>query len=228
MPPRHHIKNFEFAGKSDQFLNNRPEVGIGWQRGVQRELGPAPLRHHGRKIRVGELIMPAFAGDDALIQLVGPEDDLHQLAHAALPLQLHAQLLANARTAAVAPDHVAAAQSFRPVPRDGHPIVVLHEIRQLEPIAYRDVRRRLGDFLQQRLQLVLRHELIRLQQPIAVRRRRDLFPSFRDRRIFQRCNRRFAQLPCQEHIHRIIRRVSQCAHTVRYADATVEFHGARV
>ena len=224
--------NVEVAGKADQILDDRPEVGVGRQRGMQRELLAGPLCDHARSGGIRELIVASLAGHDPLVEILRPEDHLHQLANAAAPLQPDAEFLADRAGAAVATGQVGTAQrllvSINRSRDDGDAGHVLREIDQFTTVSDGDVRRSFRHFLQQRLKLVLRNELIRFQQPLAVRRCGDLLPALGHRGIFQHRERRIAQPRRQKHIHRIVGRIAQRAHPIDDPDPAVELHGPGV
>ena len=140
---------------------------------MQGEFRAAALRDQGRAVGVDEIVVPPPAGDDLLVEIVGAEDHLHQLADAPLAFQLDAGLLAHRAGAAVAAHEIAAAQLLRHAGSGArlhrHALVVLGEVLQPAAVAHGDVGRRLRHLLQERLQLVLRHQLIGLQQQGAVR-----------------------------------------------------------
>ena len=199
---------------------------------MQGEFRAAALRDHGRAVGVDEIVVPPLAGDDLPVELVGAEDHLHQLADAPLAFQLDAGLLAHRAGAAVAADEIAAAQLLARAGSGAglhrHALVVLDEILQPAAVAHGDVGRRLRHLLQERLQLVLRHQLIRLQQAGAVRTLGDLLAALRHRGIFQHRDRRIAEPGGQEHVHRVVGRITQRPHPIGDADAAIELHGARV
>ncbi len=232
MPPGHDVENFEIARKSDQVLNDGHEIRIRRQHRVQREFRAATLGDHAGPAGVGELVMAAFAGDDFFVERVRFENHLHQLAQSAFTFQFNAQFLAGETAAAVASHQIGALETFV-LARDGpgarrHAVRVLFEIRQFQTVADRDVRGGFRDLFQQRFQFVLGHELVRFQQPVSVRRFRDLFPPLRHRRIFQSRDRFVAEPCCQKHVHWVVGGIAQGADAIDDSDAPVEFHGPGV
>ena len=79
---------------------------------------------------------------------------------------------------------------------------VLPERQELAAVAHRHARQRLRHRFQQRLQRVLRDELIGLERQGAVMARRDLLLGVVDGRIGQVQQRRLDQRKNQEHVHR--------------------------
>ncbi len=110
--PGNDVADLEVAGEADQVADDRDEIGVGRQRRMQRELLAVALRDHAGAVGVGELIVAAFAGDDALVQVLGMEDHLDEIADAAAALQTNAQLLAHGGGAAVGAGEVVAAECF--------------------------------------------------------------------------------------------------------------------
>ena len=105
---------------------------------------------------------------------------------------------------------------------------VLRERKELAAVAHRHARQRLGHRFEQRLERVLRDELIGLERQRAVMVRRDLFLGLRDRRIGQVQQRRLDQRHDDVHVHRHARRQPGGADFVRQPQPPVDFHGARV
>src|SRR5271165_711861 len=134
---------------------------------MQRELLAVALRDHAGAVGVSELVVTAFAGDDALVKVFRVKDHLDKIPDAPASFQSNAQLLADGGGAAVGAGEVKAAERFgRAVCRAGvnrYAAAVLGELRQFETVSDSDVRRCLGQFLQQWLELVLRNELVRFQ-----------------------------------------------------------------
>ena len=197
---------------------------------MQGEFLAVALCDHAGAGHVGKLVMASLAGHDALVQGIRTEDDLNELADAAAAFEPDAELLADSAGPAVAACEVAAAQ--RPlVAVDGagvnrHAALVLVEVDQFAAVAHGDIGRPLGHFLQQRLELVLRDQLIRLEQPGAVGQLGDLLATLRHGRVFQDRDRRIAEAGGQKHIHRVVGWIAQCAHPIDDADAAIELHRA--
>ena len=83
MAPRDNVQDLKVAGKADQILNNRNEVGVFRQRGMQGELLAVALSDNARPGSVGKLIVASLSSHDALIQIIRPEDHLNEVAKAA-------------------------------------------------------------------------------------------------------------------------------------------------
>ena len=225
-------EDLEGAGEADQVGDHRPEIRVRRQRRMQGEFGAAALRDDGRAVGVDEIVVPALAGADLPVELVRLEDHLHQVADAALALELDAELLAHPAGAAVAAHQIAGRAASRAAVkgarRHRHALGVLHEVHQLAAVADGDVGRRLRHLLQERLELVLRHQLIGFEQEAAVRALGDLLAALGHRGVFQHRDRRIAEPGGQKYVHRVLGRIAQRPHPIGDADAAVELHGARV
>src|ERR1700733_15051243 len=140
---------------------------------MQSELPAIALRDHAGAIGVGELVVTAFTCDDFLIKMFGVKNHLDEITNASAALELNSQLLADGGSAPIGTGEIVTAERFggaADVARaDRYPVRVLREIDEFEAVADSDVRRRLGDFFQQRLKFVLRDELVGFQQPCAIR-----------------------------------------------------------
>ena len=185
---------------------------------MQGEFLAVALRDHARPGGVGELIVASLSGHDALVQVIRSEDHLNEVAKAALAFEFDTELLADSAGSAVAAGEIAAAQgslaSIHGAGDNRYAVVVLGEVNEFAAVAHGDVRRPLGHFLEQRLELVLRDELIGFEKPRAVRRLGDLLAAFRHGGIFQHRDRRIAEAGGQENVHRIVGWVAKCSHPV--------------
>ena len=111
---------------------------------------------------------------------------------------------------------------------DRHAVLVLVEVDQFAAVAHGDIGRPLGHFLEQRLELVLRYQLIRLEQPGSVGQLGDLLATLCHGWVFQDRDRRIAEAGGQKHIHRIVGWIAQRTHPIDDADAAIELHRARI
>src|SRR5262249_56782334 len=95
-----------------------------------------------------------------------------QLLDVALAAELDVELPAHEAPPAVATDHIRGAQrgerAIAALDLRGHAILVLLEGDELATVAQRDGRQRLRDPFQERLERVLRDELIRFERLAAV------------------------------------------------------------
>src|SRR5439155_14642454 len=84
-----------------------PGVAVGGM--MERPVPRAVLKDEERKPRLNDIVVPAPAHGDALVEVVGADERLVQRADAALTLQEDAEPLADRARPAVAPDQVACA-----------------------------------------------------------------------------------------------------------------------
>src|SRR5207249_3111061 len=174
----------------------------------------------------------ALADGDALEQLVAAIQRLTQLEYVVLAAQLDAELLAHHAPAAVAAHHIRradrAARAVRVLHARGDPGFVLG--KRLEPaaVAYRHRRQPLGDRLQQRLQRVLRDELVRFQGHAPVAAGADLGARPLHRRVGQVQEWGLGQRQDDEHVHRNVVAQAGGADLVDDSHAPEDFHGARI
>ena len=141
--------------------------------------------------------MSALADRDAVKQIVAAIQRLAQLQQIGFALQFDAELTAHRAVAAVAADQIIGLEfGHRTVlildPRtDG--MGVLFERHEFAAIPDVHTGYGFGDFLQQRLERVLRDKLIGLERHGAVIVRGDLGLRLRDRRVGQMQQRRLDQ-----------------------------------
>ena len=163
----------------DGLLEHRRHVLVLLHHGVQREVLGVVLQDELRRLGVDHVIVAALADRDALEQFVAAEQRLAKLQDVAFALQRDAELLAHAAGAAVAARHVLRDDGFRLAALvddlGGDALAVLGERDELAAVADPDVRvLRLDHRLQQRLDGVLRDELVGLERQRAVGAGRDL------------------------------------------------------
>ena len=135
---------------------------------------------------VGDVVVAALADRDPLEQVVAAKQRLAQREQR-LAAQLDAETGAHRAVAAVAADEIVGAQqallAVGGPDAGGHALVVLVEVEELLPEAHRDAGRALGDAAQQRLERVLRDQLVGLQRQRAVVGLADAGLELVDRRI---------------------------------------------
>src|SRR5262249_52762459 len=110
VPPRNHVADLDVATKADQVTDDRQEVGVRWQRRMQRELFARSLRDQRRSRGIDEQVVASLAGDYPLIEVLGAEDHLYKLPYRATPLQPDAEFPAHRAGAAVATGEIGTAQ----------------------------------------------------------------------------------------------------------------------
>src|SRR5256885_4029389 len=187
-------------------------------------------------VAVGNVIVAPPAGPladgEALEQVVAAIQRLAQLQYVVLPAQLDAELLAYGAPAAVAAHHIRradrAARAVRVLDAHGDDGIVLG--KRLEPatVAYLYRGQPLGDRLQQRLQRVLRNELVRFQRHAPVAACADLGARALHRRVGQMQERWLGQRQDDEHVHRDVRAQAGRADLVGDSYAPGDIHGARI
>src|ERR1700733_4180384 len=112
MAPWDDMEDLKVAGEADQVTNDRHEIGLVWQRGMQGKFLAVALRDYARPGGVGELIVASLSGYDALVQVIRSEDDLNEIANATFAFEFDTELLADGAGSAVAAGQVAAPQRF--------------------------------------------------------------------------------------------------------------------
>src|SRR5882672_3363200 len=126
--------------------------------------------------------MAPLAGGNSLVEVFRPENDLPGLTDRRPAIELDAELFPHGAGTAIAAHQVSAAQLFLvsvEAQEDGDTVITLLEVDELTAVAYARIRRSLSDFRQQRLKLVLRHQLIGLKREGTVAAFGDLLAPFR-------------------------------------------------
>ena len=138
---------------------------------VQRPVPGRVLHDQEGRTVVGDVIVAAFpravAERDPVEQLVAAVERLAQPQQSALAAQRDAELLAHGARAAIAADEVGGAELENPaigahVRGDAGPILL--ERQEIAAVAHAHAWQRLGHGFQQRLEGVLRDQLIRLER----------------------------------------------------------------
>ena len=183
-------------------------------------------------MRIGNVIVPAFADRDALEQVVAAIQRLPQLQQICFALQLDAELAPHIARSAVAADEILRLQlhgrAVATLHARAHGPCVLLEIEKFASVAHIHAGQGLGDRLQQWLERVLRDQLVRLERHRAIGTRRNLGLRLCDRRVRQMQQRRLDQRGDDEHIHRHVAREAGIADFLRDAEPAVDLHGAGV
>ena len=181
---------------------------------------------------VGDVIMPPLADRDALVKVLAIIERLPQLLDIGLAAEVDAELPAHQAAAAVAADHIGGAQRGQSavaaldLRRDR--ALILLERHELAPVAHGDARQRLRDRFQQRLERVLRDELIGLERLVAVLGFCDLLPCLRHGRMHVVHQGRLRQRQHDEDVHGAMRGQPGGANLLHDTHAPVDLHGARV
>ncbi len=174
-------------------------------------LGGVLHDQEGRLV-VGDVIVPAFADRDPLIQVFAVIERLAQLQQVAFARQLDPELAPHGAAAAVAADHIlrrdVGDRAVLVLHPGGDGAFVLREGNQLAAIAHGHARQAFRHGFQQRLKRILRDQLIRFERPRAVVGLRDQRLVFRDRGMLFVEQRRLDQREHDEDIHRAMPRQS--------------------
>ena len=186
---------------------------------VQRELAAAALHDEARALLVGEVVVASLPDRDAVEEVVRAERDLHLLGDATPALQRDTQPLAHRADAAVAAHQVAGLDDLdvpvgvADLPRT--PLSSWLKSTSSQPKRTRHRRELLGDRDEQRLEVVLRHQLVRLERFGSVARRRDHLAVLVDCAVLQDCQGRLVQARDDQDVHRRVARVAERAHIFR-------------
>src|SRR6266850_718880 len=236
LPPGGAGEHLVLHWNCDGALEHRIHVGVLLDHGMQGEVLGRVLHDEKAVVAVGNVIVAppawALADGDALEQLIAAIQRLAQLEQVVLAAQLDAELLAHGARAAVAAHHIRradrAARAVRVLHARGDPGLVLG--KRLEPatVAYLHRGQPLGDRFQQRLQRVLRDELVRFQRHAPVAAGADLGARPLHRRVGKMQERRLNQREDDEHVHRDVLAQAGGADLVRDSHAPEDFHGARI
>ena len=178
------VEHLELERHRDCLRELAVHVAVLLDDGVQREMSGGILHDQLGRAVVGHVIVAALADGDALKELVAAIERLAQLQDVALTAQRDAKLLAHDARAAVAADEIARADLRRRagaaphVRRDG--CRVLFEVEKLAAVANGYRGQSLRDRFEQRLERVLRDELIGLERQRAVVARGDFLARLLD------------------------------------------------
>ena len=180
---RHTHRSHELRGHVGGVLNRR----------MQRPVLGRVLHDQERRLRIDDVVVapPAGPGIDrqAVEQVGAVVQRLLKLQQVAVAPQGNPQLAAHGAGSAVAADDELCRDGrdhARAVPYRGTRLAgILSQRQALAVEADGHAGQTLGLGLEQRLQGVLRNELVRLERQRAVRARRDLSPGLGHRRIFQ-------------------------------------------
>ena len=135
---------------------------------MQREMPGRILHDQEAPLGVDHVIMPALADRDAFVEVFAVVKRLPQLLDVGLALERDPELPAHQAAAAVATHHVGGAQggagasALLDLRRHQH--LILLESHELAAVTHRDARQCLRDRFQERLERVLRDELIGLER----------------------------------------------------------------
>ena len=200
-------------------------VGIDRRAAIHHEM-PQVVLHDQRAGR--KVVVPALADRDRIEQLIRPEEGLVDLPDAALAFELDAELLAHRARATVAADEISGAHRLVAGETTDTPSASCVKDEQFTAEAHRDVRHLLGDRFQQRLERVLRDDLIGLERQGAIVEACDLGLAGRDRRIGQMQDRRIDKAGDDEDVHRHVAEAAGRAYFLGQPHAAEDLHGARV
>ena len=231
-PPLPDVEHLVFDRHGDDPREHARHVRVGLDDGMQGEMPGRILDDQETPLGVGHVIMPALADGDAFVEVFAIIERLPQLLQVGLAAELNAELTPHQAAAAVAADHIGGAQRGQSavaslnLRRDR--ALILLERHELAPVAHRDARQRLRDRFQQRLERVLRDELIGLERLVAVLGFFDLRPCLRHGRMHVVHQGRLRQRQHDEDVHRAMRRQPGGANLLHDAHAPIDLHGARV
>ena len=231
LPPLADIEHVVLDRHGDRLFEHGRHIGVGFHHRMQREVPGRILHDQERRLRIGHVIVPAFADRDALVKLFAVIERLPQLEKVAVALQGDAELPPHDARPAVAADEVLGLDLGRLVPafdRCRDRARILRERKKLAAVADLHRREFFHDRLQQRLERVLRNELIGLERLAAVVARRDQRFRFGDRRIGKMQKRRLDQRQHDEHVHRTMARQAGLANAIHNSDAPVDLHRAGI
>ncbi len=202
------IERLELQRHADGLREHAHHVLVAVDDGMQREMLGGVLHDHLRRVVVGDVIVPSLADRDAVEQLLAVMQRLAQLQHPVFVAgKLDAELLAHHAGAAVAADEIGRGDlrglAGEVLHRRRDAVRILAERQQFMAEAHRNARQRLRHRFQERLERVLRDQLIGLERQRAVVGRRDLRLERRHRRIFLMQERRVDHVrEHDEHVHR--------------------------
>jgi len=231
--PRSDIERIELERHRDRLLKLRHHVGIAVDDRMQREMPGRVLHDELGRMVVGDVIVAALADRDALEQLFAVVQRLAQLQHAVFVAgELDAELPAHRAVAAIAAGQIERVDlgglATEVADRGRDRACVLRKGEKLAAIAHGHARQAFRHLLEQRLDGVLRNELIGLERQAAVVRRSDLLLGLRDRRIGKLEERRLNQRQHDEHIHRDVAREPGGADLFGEPHAPENLHAARI
>ena len=181
---------------------------------------------------VRDVIVTPLADRNAFIEIIAIVERLPKLLNVGFAVELDVERPAHQAIAAVATDHVCGTHRGRRViagldlRRDR--VLILSERHELAAVAHGDARQRLRDRLQQRLERVLRNELIGLERLRAVFGLGDPRLRLRHGRMHMVHQRRLDQRQHDEDVHRAMSGKAGGANPLRDAHAAVDLHGAGV
>ena len=228
------IERVELQRHADGLREHPHHVLVAVDDGMQREVLGGILHDHLRRAVVGDVIVPALADRDAVEQLLAIVQRLAKLQHAVFVAgKLDAEPLAHHARPAVAADEIGRGDlrdlAVQILHGRRHAVGILAERQQLMAVAHRDARQRLRHRFQERLERVLRNQLVAFERQRAVVGRRDLGLERLDRRVLLVEQRRVDQVgEHDEHVHRHVGRQSGGADAVGQPHAPIDFHGTRI
>ena len=192
------------------------------------------LHDHLRRVVVGDVVVPTLADRDAIEQVLAIVQRLAQLQHPVFVAgELDAKRFPHHTRTAVAADEIGRSD-FRGfagevLHRRRHAVGVLAERDEFMAVAHGDARQRLRHRFQERLERVLRDQLVWLERQRAIVGRRDLRLERRHRRILLVQQRRLDDVPQHdENVHRYVGRKPHRADAIRQPHAPVDLHRARI
>ncbi len=216
LPPFADVEHLVLHRHADGKLELACHLGVVVHHRVQRPVPCRVLHDEEAPALVGDVVVPAVPGP-CLSILACDGDAVEQLVAAVQRLAQLAQVLALHRDAELLADHAVSA-------------IAAHEVLRPYFTAGNFCRnpQRLGLLLQQRLERVLRDELIGLEGHRAVHAGVDRPLRLGDRRILMTHQRRLVERSDDVDVHRHIGAQARGAHLVRETHTAVDLHGARV
>ena len=176
LPPRRARQHFVFDRNSDRALERGLHRFVAIEHRMQRPMPGGILHDQERRLVIGNVIMPAaarpIADRQTFEQFVAAKQRLAQLQQIAFAGKGNAELLAHRTGTAVATDEVGRANFFYFSPgaaqARGDALAVLPQAEKFPTEPHPHARNGLGNRLQQRLERVLRDQLIGLERQHAV------------------------------------------------------------
>ena len=226
------MQDLDFHVGPGQPTHRGSEICFRRQRAVQAEVPAIVLHDDGAAVFVGEPVVAGRRHLGAPQKVAGPEEHLAQLRDATASLQRDVELLADRAGAAVAAHEVARTEGSRAAVgcAQAHANTVCRLFERIRGEAKQTLHTGAPchRFSQDRLEAVLRDDLIGFQRQRAVGARVDQSAQVLDGRVLEQCQWRVAQIRDDGDIHRTVRPLPARPDRVRHAEPTVDLHRACV